>query len=93
MHSFASHWLYSITLLEQKRLSEAFYQGALDLSAADALLTGYGVRYAVIPNESPAQRYFSNQSPVIRIGSDAIYRMPNAAMRPFTPLHRSKIGE
>ncbi|HEY1184154.1 MAG TPA: hypothetical protein VGE89_08215 [Bryobacteraceae bacterium] len=93
MHSFASHWLYSITLLEQKRLSEAFYQGALDLSAADALLTGYGVRYAIIPNESPAQRYFSNQSPVIRIGSDAIYRMPNAAMRPFTPLHRSKIGE
>jgi len=93
MHSFASHWLYSLTFTEQTHLSDAFYQGVLDRSAADALLTGYGVRYVVIPNESPAERYFSNQTPVTRIGSDAIYRMPDAAMRPFTPLHRSTIGK
>ena len=93
MHSFASHWLFSLTFTEQIHLSDAFYQGALDLGAADALLAGYGVRYAVIPNESPAERYFSNQAPAVRIGSDAIYVMPNSTMRPFTPLHRPTAGK
>jgi hypothetical protein len=88
MHSFASHWLFSLTYDEQIRLSDGFYSGALDPSAANALLTGYGVRYAVVPNGSPAARYFSGPAKTVRIGSDTIYSIPNAAMRPFTPLHR-----
>lgn len=88
MHSFASHWLFSLTWDQQVRLSDAFYQGTLDRAAADALLTGFGVGYAVIPNGSPAASYFSNQAPAIRIESVAIYRLPNAGLRPFTSLHR-----
>jgi hypothetical protein len=88
MHSFASHWLFSLTYDEQLRLSNAFYSGALAPSAADALLTGYGVRYAVIPDGSPAGRYFPGPAKTIRIGSDTIYSIPNAVMRRFTPLRR-----
>jgi len=83
MHSFASHWLFSLTWEEQVRLSDAFYRGSLDRGAADSLLAGFGVRYAVIPDASPAGRYFANQAPVVRIGSAAIYEMPNARLRPF----------
>jgi hypothetical protein len=83
MHSFASHWLFSLTWSQQVHLSDAFYAGALDRAAADALLADYGVRYAVIPNQSPAAAYFSGQAPAARIESAAIYRISNPGMRPF----------
>jgi hypothetical protein len=86
MHSFASHWLFSLTWGEQVRLSDAFYSGALDRGAANALLTDFGVRYAVIPDESPAASYFSSQTPAVRIESAAIYRISNPGLRPFRGL-------
>lgn len=83
MHSFGSHWLFSLTWGEQTRIADAFYKGSLDEPAAHRLLTDFGVRYVLIPNGSPAIRYFSNQSPAVRIDWAAIYEMPGAGMRPF----------
>jgi len=86
MHSFASHWLFSLTWDEQMRLSEAFYRGTLDLGAAHSLLRDFGVGYAVVPEHSPAERYFSDQAPAVRIESAAIYRISNTGLRPLPPL-------
>jgi hypothetical protein len=86
MHSFASHWLFSLTWAEQVRLSDGFYSGAMESGAAGDLLAGFGVRYAVIPDGSPAASYFSGQTPAARVGSAAIYRVANPGMRPFVPL-------
>lgn len=83
MHSFASHWLFSLTWEEQSRVSDAFYKGSLDDSAANKLLADFGIRYVVIPDGSPAVRYFANQLPAVRIAWAAIYQMPNATMRPY----------
>ena len=88
MHSFASHWLFSLTWREQVRLSEAFYSGALDRRAADALLRDFGVRYVVIPDQSPAASYFSSQTPVARIETAAIYMLASPGLRPFVPFSR-----
>jgi len=86
MHSFASHWLFSLTWDQQMRLSEAFYRGTLDLGAAESLLTDFGVGYVVVPKHSPAERYFSGQAPVMRIESTAIYRISNTGLRPLPSL-------
>jgi hypothetical protein len=86
MHSFASHWLFSLTWVGQMHLSEGFYGGTLDLAAANALLTDFGVAYAVVPEHSPAERYFPAQVPVMRTGSAAIYRVSNTGLRPLPAL-------
>jgi hypothetical protein len=83
MHSFGSHWLFSLTWEEQVRLSDDFFKGSLDDDAARRLLTDFGVRYVVIANGSPAARYFSSQDPAASIEKATIYRMPNAGMRPY----------
>jgi hypothetical protein len=84
LHSFASHWLSSLTWSEQKRLSDSFYRGELDRSAAQEILSGYGVGYVVVPEDSGAMKYFVGQTPAARIQSIAIYSRANATMRPFT---------
>jgi hypothetical protein len=84
MHSFASHWLFSLTFTEQTRLSHQFYRGQFDRAAADAFLREYGVRYAVVPDGSPAARYFSPPTQATHIGNLTIYQIPSAAMRPFS---------
>lgn len=84
MHSFASHWLFSLSWNEQTRLSDNFYQGALDAASAAAFLDDFGVRFVVLPDASPAARYFSGQMPIVRLDSEAIYERPNARLRPFT---------
>lgn len=83
IHSFASHWLMSLTWADQARVSDAFYAGTLDKSDADALIRTYGVRYAVVSDESPAMRYFSGQMPIARVPNAQIFKLPSARMLSF----------
>jgi len=83
MHSFGSHWLFSLTWEEQVRASDAFYQGSLEHPAARRLLTDFGVHYAVIPAGSQAVRYFTSQSPAVSVDGATIYEIPGARTRPF----------
>jgi hypothetical protein len=84
MHSFASHWLFSLTWGKQLGLSYKFYRGTFDRTAADAFLREYGVRYAIVPDGSPAARYFPSPARGTHVGNVTIYEMPSFAMRPFS---------
>lgn len=83
MHSFASHWIFSLTCPEQLRISDKFYHGVFDRRAAAAFLREYGVRYVIVPNGSPAAQYFSPPDPATHLGDATIYVIPAAQMRPF----------
>ena len=83
MHSFASHWLFSLQWNDQVILAKNFYQGAMDAPTAAAFLDRFGFRYIVIPDGSAAAQYVSDRAPVTRIESLAIYEIPNARMRPY----------
>jgi hypothetical protein len=56
MHSFVSHWIFSLTYGEQLSLSRAFFDGSLSDAESDLLLTSYGIRYVLVPVGSPALR-------------------------------------
>lgn len=81
MHSFASHWVWSLTQYQQKSLSRAFFQGTLSDSAAESLLGSYGVRYVLAPSQSPALRYLHNAK--LRWMGDrlGLYEFPDNDMR------------
>jgi len=86
MHSFASHWLFSLTWEEQVRVSDAFYKGTTDDGAAHRLFDDLGIRYVVVPNGSPSGRYFVRQAPAGSVEGAAIYQLTSAGMQRYRPL-------
>lgn len=59
MHSFGSHYLFSMTFNEQVREAKLFYAGDLEPVTAASLLADYGIKWVVIPRGSTAERYVS----------------------------------
>ncbi len=84
MHSFASHFAYSLTYREQRPLAEDFYAGRLTPAAAAELLLGYGVRYVVVPKGSPAVAYLRERPLRAEIGSLQVYELAENAMKPYS---------
>lgn len=88
MHSFASNRLFSITFEEQSRLSGALFSGGMDAEAADRLLSGYGVRWVVVPPNSPAVAHTGRARERARFGQWAIYELEGNTMKPYPGLPR-----
>ena len=86
MHSFGSHWLFSLSWGVQVLQSDAFYKGSLEGTTAHSLLSRFGVRYVLIPGGSPAGRYFADRRPAVTFENAAIFEMPNAGMHPYVGL-------
>ncbi len=86
MHSFASHFIFSLSYLSQVELSDAFFAGKLDQSAAEKLLTEYGIRYVVMPAGSPAGAYFDGKQPVVRFDDVSVYSLETGGMKPYPGL-------
>jgi hypothetical protein len=86
MHSFASHFIFSLTYSEQAQLSNAFFAGELSQGAAENLLAEYGVRYAVVPDGSPAVAYLDRQPPRARFGNLSVYALETSGMKPYPGL-------
>jgi hypothetical protein len=89
MHSFASHWLFSIKTKEQKGLSDSFFRGAMDPDSATRLLRDYGIRYVVAPVDWPFRtEYLAGYGERARFSSVAIYEFPGRSMKPYAPVTR-----
>ena len=84
MHSFASHYLFSLTFAEQASLTTAFYLGNLEPDAARQILKTYGVRYIVVPERSPAVRYIGADARSTSIGALTVYELDNNSMKPYS---------
>jgi len=82
MHSFAGHWHWSLTYREQVRLASQFYGGILDCRAAHEFLGDYGVRYIVVPVDSPIGTCLPD--PKVRFTSLAIHDF-GGAMKALPP--------
>jgi len=86
MHSFASHWLSSITYRDQLNLSNAFFKGTMDRDAAARLLEDYGIRYVVAPADWRLRSEFLvGYEEKARFGSLAVYECPGRSMKPYWP--------
>jgi hypothetical protein len=86
MHSFASHWIFSLTDDQQASLSQAFFEGTLSDTASDSLLRSYGVRYVLVPIGSPALRYVRNAELRWTGKRLVLYEIPYNDMKPFPRL-------
>jgi hypothetical protein len=92
MHSFASHWLFSLTKYQQAGLSTAFFQGTLSNESADFLLKSYGVRYVLVPLRSPALRYLHDAELRWTGEGLALYEFPRNFMSPVPALTKDAPG-
>jgi hypothetical protein len=81
--SFGSHFYSSVTYMEQARLAEAFYRGE---DVERDLIENYGVRFAVVPDASPALNRLHNALLREQIGPWRIYEFPGARMKPYPGL-------
>jgi len=86
MHSFASHFHFSLTYRRQSALSDAFFAGKLNEATAASLLETYGVSYVVVPANSPARRYLGAMTPRADLGRLHIYYFPGRRMKPYPGL-------
>ncbi|MDZ4799639.1 MAG: hypothetical protein SGI92_15870 [Bryobacteraceae bacterium] len=86
MHSFASHFHFSLTYQQQAALSDAFFAGKLNETEAASLLETYGVSYLVIPADSPGLRYLGSRIPTEVLGPLRLYHFPERLMKPYPGL-------
>lgn len=83
MHSFAGHWHWSLTYNKQAELAERFFNGSLGSVSANQMLANYGIRYVVVPKDSPAIAYLGDYTRRITLGSLTIYESAANAMKPY----------
>jgi hypothetical protein len=83
MHSFASHYVFSLTYDAQRTASEHFFAGTLAAHEATGLLRDYGVRFLIVPEASPALTYVRDVEPRDTIGSLRLYEFPEHSMKPY----------
>jgi hypothetical protein len=83
MHSFGSHFAYSLTYPRQRWLAENFYSGRLAPSDVNEMLEQYGIRYVVVPAGSPAVIYVRERLPSAEIGAFRLYEFPEHVMKPY----------
>jgi hypothetical protein len=93
MHSFGSHWIFSLTNYQQDGQSTAFFHGDLSYEEANALLRSYGVRYVLAPAGSPALQYLHNAE--LRWAGErlVLYELPYNDMRSIPRLTKISPGD
>jgi hypothetical protein len=92
IHSFASHWIFSLTLDEQNALDMAFFHGSLSDAKSDLFLTSYGVRYVLVPIGSPALRYVAKAELRWTGQKLQLYEFSQNQMRSFPKLQKLSPG-
>jgi len=83
MHSFASHEHLSFNYARQAAEAADFFDGKMTAPEAGAFLSGYGVRWVVIPARSAARRYMDPQSEAFARGQLHVYELPENHMREY----------
>jgi glycerol uptake facilitator-like aquaporin len=83
IHSFASHWLFSVDYAEQARLSSDFYSGKLGVNSS-CFLRHFGVNYVIAPARSRVLGMLDTTRQVATIGKWNIYYFPENRMQPFS---------
>jgi hypothetical protein len=83
MHSFASHWLFSLDYQAQLDLSREFYSGAMGEEGSRAFLRRYGINYVAVPMQSPAVQALDVRNRVSQIGSWYLYYFPENRMQRY----------
>jgi hypothetical protein len=85
VHSFASHWLFSLLwpYPNYRNVRNAFFTGSLTPSQGHELLDMIGARFVVVPDGSPARQYLDNAVQRARFDTYTIYEVPGAHMKPY----------
>ncbi len=83
-HSFGAHWHWSTSYAEQRSLADAFYSGSMGCFEAEEFLRRFGIRYVVMPSESPVKRCLDNASLRAAFASMSIYEFAGHALKPRT---------
>ncbi|MCC6859811.1 MAG: hypothetical protein IT158_14680 [Bryobacterales bacterium] len=90
MHSFASHDRYSLSFADQFQLQRRFFDGSLTEDSARRLLEEFGIRYVVVPDNSPAGKYLGDRQPAAQVAGYAIFLFPEHRMRPYPGLAQAR---
>ena len=88
MHSFAGNRLFSITFEEQRTLSDDFFAGRMSAEQADRFLSDYGVRWVVLPSESPMRTALTRGKERVRFGSWTVLDFEGNKMKPYPGIPR-----
>ena len=85
IHSFASHWLFSLQTARpgDNILRKSFFDGTLSSFKAHEFLDTLGVRFVVVPDGSQAKLYLDQTTLRVHFNSTAIYERPGAQMKPY----------
>jgi len=82
MHSFGSHFIFSLTFAEQNAFAEDFFAGRLDSNRAEEGLAHYGVRYIVAPENTRLE--LSGYSEPGVIGKWRVFENPRNRMKQYS---------
>jgi hypothetical protein len=85
VHSFASHWLFSLLwpYPNYRAVRNAFFAGTLSPEQAHELLAMIGARFVIVPDGSSAGRYLDIGTQRVRLGTWTIYEVPGAKMKSY----------
>jgi hypothetical protein len=85
VHSFASHWLFSLLWPSPnyRNVRTAFYSGSLTVPQGHEFLAIIGARFIVVPDGSPARQYLDIALQRARLYTWTIYEVPGAHMKPY----------
>ena len=95
MHSFGSHFLFSLTYPTQRDQADRFFAGTLGDEKARQLLARYGVHWILLPADSSAAKpYIEAARAALRFqtASLALYEVAGAEMKPFPKLTKTQPG-
>lgn len=95
MHSFGSHFLFSLTYVTQRAQADGFFAGALTPAEAQRLLSVYGVHWILIPAGNNAAKGYVEAAGAVarfRTASLELYEIAGADMRPFPKLVKTEPG-
>lgn len=92
MHSFASHWLWSLNYEEQLQVARRFYDGELSMDSVDKLIRDYGIRYLIIPQDSRAMSYMGRYEKRASLGAFVIFESREPTMKPFVRAKHEPVG-
>ena len=83
MHSFASHEHLSFDYRGQQAQATQFFEGRMSRETAFGFLSGYGVRWIVLAEGSPARAYFDGRTAAFERGRYRVYELPGNHMQAY----------
>ncbi len=84
MHTFASHYIFSITYEEQYEIATRFYAGDLDADGARAFLQKYGFRYVIAGEAGPTHQFLQTVGRArAQFGTFLLYELPGNTIKSY----------